>query len=62
MAQTATKDKITQWYLRIDDGSVFGPVPEVDLVDWAADGRIAPGNELSADREQWMFGDKEMDV
>ena len=43
-----------KWHLRIDDGSVYGPVPTADLVLWAEDGRIAPGCELSADKKTWI--------
>ena len=43
-----------QWYLKIDDGSVFGPVESAVLRDWAEQGRIAPGNELSEDKKTWV--------
>ncbi|MDA0577658.1 MAG: hypothetical protein O3B24_06110, partial [Verrucomicrobia bacterium] len=45
------------WYLRIDDGSTFGPVAEPDLVEWAEQGRIAPGNQLSQDQQTWVDAD-----
>ncbi len=41
------------WFLRIAGGAVFGPVPLRNLVLWAEQGRIAPGNEVSSDRESW---------
>jgi chromosome segregation ATPase len=44
----------TKWYLRIDEESVFGPVIATKLREWAQQGRVAPGNEVSSDREQWI--------
>jgi len=43
-----------QWFLRIDDGSLFGPVQLDMLRRWAADGRVAPGNEVSQDKTTWV--------
>jgi chromosome segregation ATPase len=43
-----------QWYLKIDDGSVFGPVDTAALKQWARQGRIAPGNEISRDSKTWL--------
>ena len=42
------------WFLRIDDRSVFGPVALPKLREWAQQGRVAPGNELSTDRQRWV--------
>lgn len=44
----------TAWYLKKPDGSIYGPVPLTDLRLWAADGRVAPEDLLSADRAKWM--------
>ena len=41
------------WYLRKDDGVMFGPVPETALRQWAADGRIGPDDALSQDQAVW---------
>jgi hypothetical protein len=41
-------------YVRKADGTVYGPVPDEILQRWAADGRIAPEDQLSADQEQWQ--------
>ena len=54
-AQKAPPGPASQgWHLKIDDGSTFGPVPIEDLVYWAEQGRIAPGNEISSDTEKWV--------
>ncbi|MDA0322369.1 MAG: hypothetical protein O2923_06585 [Verrucomicrobia bacterium] len=42
------------WFLKTDDGSVYGPVPFDELNTWAAQGRIAPGNQLSSDQSEWI--------
>ncbi|MDD5705861.1 MAG: hypothetical protein PHR35_08040 [Kiritimatiellae bacterium] len=42
------------WFLRIAGGTVFGPVPSKGLIVWAEQGRVAPGNEISTDREHWQ--------
>ena len=43
-----------QWFLRIANGSVFGPVSTKGLIIWAEQGRIVPGNEVSKDRTLWL--------
>lgn len=53
-AQTRMTDPTAStWYLRIDDGSVFGPVETETLRLWAQQGRVAPGNAISVDRTNW---------
>ena len=42
------------WHLKLDDGSIFGPVPIEELVSWAADCRIGPDHSVSTDREHWQ--------
>lgn len=42
------------WYLKKADGqTVYGPVDEKNLEAWAADGRVAPDDQVSADRREW---------
>ncbi|HAS82850.1 MAG TPA: hypothetical protein DCS43_09325, partial [Verrucomicrobia bacterium] len=48
--QSATR----QWFLKIEEGSVFGPSDMPTLVDWARQGRIAPGHQLSEDKKAWI--------
>ncbi len=50
--QQVSRQKQT-WFLRISDGSVFGPVDTTTLCEWAAQSRIAPGNDISSDRQEW---------
>ncbi len=52
MAQD-TPDK-RSWFLRIAGGTIFGPVTTRGLALWARQGRVAPGNEISQDREHWL--------
>ena len=47
-------DTPQQWFLKIDEGSVFGPASLQELRAWAEQGRIAPGNEISSDRKKWI--------
>ena len=59
MAKNETTDTSVEapadgWHLRIDDGSTFGPVTLQDLVGWAEQGRIAPGNLISSDEKDWQ--------
>ncbi len=42
------------WFLRKEGRDIFGPEPMTVLVRWAAEGRIAPEDELSEDRTQWI--------
>ncbi len=46
-----------QWFLKIDDGTIFGPVPARSLRHWAEQGRIAPGNRLSKDKIEWIVAE-----
>jgi hypothetical protein len=42
------------WYLKKSDDSVYGPVKEPVLKRWAEEGRIAPADRISRDRETWI--------
>ena len=48
----STADDETR-FLRIDDGTVYGPVAPTDLCTWVADGRIDPGHGVSNDGQVW---------
>lgn len=41
------------YYLKKQDGYVYGPVALDVLAQWAADGRIVPEDSLSTDRASW---------
>lgn len=43
-----------QWYLRTEDGSVYGPVTIPVMRDWAAQSRVAPGDNVSPDGVNWL--------
>ena len=42
-----------EWYVKTDDGNVYGPAGLGKLMQWAKDGRIEPTSFLSVDRERW---------
>ena len=42
-----------EWFVRMSNGSVFGPINVKGLVYWASDGRILPDDEVSMDRVNW---------
>jgi len=41
------------WYLQLDSGSVYGPVPLAQLTDWAADYRVGPEHRVSEGKKRW---------
>jgi chromosome segregation ATPase len=41
------------WYLKADDGQIYGPIEINQLRDWADNCRIAPGNQISQDKTNW---------
>lgn len=45
---------MANWYLRKHDGSEYGPTSLDALRQWAEDGRIAPEDQLSQDRADWV--------
>ena len=44
-----------QRFVRVRDGTIYGPVPLSELLEWAESGNIMPGDEISTDRERWGF-------
>lgn len=50
------------WFLKTDDGSIFGPAKLPDLRSWAEEGRITPGSEVSEDRTLWIPAEKLTDL
>ncbi|MBO4708836.1 MAG: hypothetical protein J5727_03540 [Kiritimatiellae bacterium] len=42
-----------EWYVRMNNGNVYGPADVASLVSWAEDGRIDPSSSLSKDRIKW---------
>lgn len=45
---------VKAWYLKSSDGKIYGPVQISVLAEWAAQGRIVPGNQVSEDRQGWV--------
>ena len=50
-----TKDmnEIKEWYVRSEDGKVYGPASMDSLVVWATEGRVEPAGFVSKDRLSW---------
>ncbi len=47
------KNPKKEWYVRTEDGRVYGPADIASLVEWAKDGRVDPSAFLSRDRIEW---------
>ena len=43
-----------KWYVRTEDGKVYGPADVAALSLWAQDGRIEPATFVSQDRKSWI--------
>ncbi len=43
-----------EWYIKNDDGKVYGPAVPSKLIQWAKEGRIEPTSSLSQDRKKWI--------
>lgn len=41
------------WFVKTDDGKVYGPADVAKLVEWAKDGRIESTSLISHDRIKW---------
>ena len=42
-----------EWFVRTEDGKVYGPADVSALVEWAKEGRVEPSCFLSHDRINW---------
>ena len=42
-----------EWYVKTDDGNVYGPADLPTLQKWAREGRVEPTSFTSADRMKW---------
>ena len=47
-------DEAISWYVKAEDGKVYGPATVASLVAWAKDGRVQPTGFLSRDRINWQ--------
>lgn len=43
-----------KWYVRTEDGKVYGPADVTSLSLWVQDGRIEPAAFVSQDRKSWV--------
>jgi len=57
MAKTVWKKSLASsnetWHLKKEDGSVEGPVKLAELLSWAMQGIVLPGQEVSEDKKTW---------
>jgi hypothetical protein len=51
--KTPEREAGPSWFLKTSDDSVYGPVDLSTLADWSRQNRIAPGNKVSTDQEDW---------
>ncbi len=42
------------WFVRMSNGTIFGPINTSGLSHWASDGRVMPDDEVSVDRTNWL--------
>lgn len=49
----AEKNDNRMWYLRTGGSNVYGPVSTSTLLQWAEQGRVLPGHEVSQDQKDW---------
>ena len=42
------------WYVRSEEGAVYGPASSASLLDWVRDGRVDPSGYVSRDRINWV--------
>ncbi len=42
------------WYVRSEEGAVYGPASEASLLEWVKDGRVDPSGYVSKDRINWV--------
>lgn len=53
-AKKGVPEPSAEWWLKLPDGTQFGPVDLSVLCDWAAQGRVVVGNMVSPDNEKWV--------
>ena len=42
------------WYLKMNDGTIYGPADLNRLQAWARGGRVAPSGQISSDLKSWV--------
>ena len=53
VAALQRREPALKWYVRMQNGAVYGPVALNELCEWSAQCRILPGHEVSQDRQNW---------
>jgi hypothetical protein len=51
--QAADGSEESEWFLKLDETSIYGPTNLAELIAWAAQCRIGPGQEVSTDQKDW---------
>ena len=49
----AMNDSLKEWFVRTEEGKVYGPAALESLVSWAREGRVEPSGFASKDRINW---------
>jgi hypothetical protein len=49
----AMNDSLKEWFVRTEEGKVYGPATLESLVSWAREGRVEPTGFASKDRINW---------
>jgi len=47
-----------EWFVKINEGDIYGPVDLVTLQQWSEQGRIEPENEISEDQKTWIAAEE----
>lgn len=50
------------WFIKKEDGSSFGPIDLAELREWAAEGRVAPEDQISTDQHNWSPSHENRDL
>lgn len=46
--------KHDDWFVMMNNGTIFGPINTIGLSHWAEEGRVMPDDEVSTDRTNWI--------
>ncbi len=51
----AEKENYNRFFLRVQNGRIFGPTSLLTLYDWAAQCRVSPHDHISDDKKNWRI-------
>lgn len=54
MDQEDSVSKHNDWFVMMNNGTIFGPINTIGLLHWAEEGRVMPDDEVSTDRTNWI--------